>query len=245
MRIRAIRYVLAVSTILGLALAASGTWVSPARAASTPTLNSAVQTRLCASAGNRFCGQTLTAMIPAGTAVTVKCDHGGDYYIVVVAHQNQEGYVPESDVTGAPSGLADCDTSAHQAIWAAAWAIGKLGQDFDPGLCLSFVVAAWRSAGVVLPGAYDPVDWLASGYAGRYQEVTSGSRLYTPPRGALVFWKGTNKDPAEDSEDGHVAISVGNGWVVSTEEEGTTIVHLLLIGNRNAAGYPYWGWVLP
>jgi cell wall-associated NlpC family hydrolase len=72
-------------------------------------------------------------------------------------------------------------------------------------------------------------------------------RYNTPPRGALVFWKGTNSYPQYDSEDGHVAISVGNGQVISTEQGNSgPDVHIVGISAVTAeGGGTYLGWIMP
>jgi cell wall-associated NlpC family hydrolase len=120
-----------------------------------------------------------------------------------------------------------------------------MGQNYDVGWCLQFVSDAWAEAGISIHSAYDAADWW-NAYRGEfgYAWDTGGARFTTPPRGALVFW-GTSKD----SPDGHVAISVGNGWLVSTEEGSvnTDAVHLLTINQRNSDGYAssYLGWVMP
>lgn len=230
-----------------LTLAAGGMGMAPAAgAAGTPTLSVAVQTTLCATPAGKYCGQTLTAKIAAGTPVTVVCSHGPAYYIRVTAHQNQEGYVQRSDVSDAPPGLTDCDNASHQAIWAAALAIGYLGTDTDPGKCLTFVIDMWRETGVGIASAdeYPPAWWSSPADIWPKQtDKANPGRWLTPPRGALVFWGAKGASPR------HVAISVGNGWLVSTEE-GTTRtqdVHLLQISHRNADGFAsvYLGWVKP
>jgi cell wall-associated NlpC family hydrolase len=232
-----------------LALATGGLAVTPAaRAASTPILDKAAQTTLCATPGSsKYCSQTLTASIPAGTTVTVVCQHGPAYYIRVTAHVNQEGYVNKGDVSSPPSGLTDCDSPAHQAIWAAAWAIGYLGSTspYGPGTCLEFVINAWQSTGVTIESdrSQTAASWWNSSY-NKWTKETSGSSEYmTPPRGALVFW-----GPDRYSSAGHVAISVGNGWLVSTQEgDSTSAVHLLTIKERNdepGVG-AYLGWIKP
>ena len=232
-----------------LALAGGSLAVAPAAgAAGTPTLSVAVQTTLCATPAGKYCSQTLTALIAAGTPVTVVCSHGPALYIRVTARQNQEGFVPRSDVSSPPSGLADCDTASHQAIWAAALAIGYLGTDTDHGACLAFVIDRWRATGVSIgsDSSQTAASWWSSSYNIWPKETkkTDPGMYLTPPRGALVFWGAKTGSP-----DGHVAISVGNGWLVSTEEGSTPgeAVHLLQIGHRNDDGYAnvYLGWVKP
>jgi cell wall-associated NlpC family hydrolase len=222
---------------------------SPAATASTtPVLNKAVQTTLCAKPTGKYCSQTLTAAIAAGTPVTVVCSHGPAYYIRVTAHQNQEGYVQKSDVSDPPSGLTDCDSASHQAIWAAAWAIGYLGTatPYGPGTCLEFVIDAWRSTGVPIRSAgwqQTAVNWWYSPDNTWTKETRGSSEYMTPPRGALVFWGSDDYSNA-----GHVAISMGNGWLVSTQEGNSTdAVHLLTIKERNAEPGvgAYLGWIKP
>lgn len=193
------------------------------------------------------------ATIPSGAQLQVICSRIGSYYVEDLANRALEGYVPKASVRNAPGGLADCDTIAHPAIYAAANALGYMNQNKDPGLCLPFVAQAWELAGKPIP---DPTqgasgtaqDWWYD-YYGKlgYAWDTGGARFKTPPRGALVFWHGDNNYPAQDSAAGHVAISLGNGWLVSTEEGGHADVHLLTISERNAEPGvgAYLGWVMP
>ncbi len=162
-----------------------------------------MQAVLCANISNPYCGQTLTAGIPTGSGLEVICSRDNDYYIEVLAHPNQEGYVPESDVSNPPSGLTDCNTEAHPAIYAAANAIGYLGAGQQyAGLCLQFVADAWSGAGLPIPGDDDAIDWW-NAYSERYAHAVAGNpRFLTPRRGALVFW-----GPNQYSAAGHVAIA--------------------------------------
>ena len=248
MHIQSVRRLLRVGVIPALALAGVIASTSPTGASATPTLNRAGSTVLCAGSTPRLqCGQTLTASIPAGSGLQVICSRSNDYYIEVLAHRNQEGYVPKSDVSNPPSGLTDCDTTAHPAIYAAANAIGFLGPltTYGVGSCLPFVLHAWTNVGVKhAPRPHTRYVRYGAGVVGRlcqprlgydWDKTASDPRFFTPPRGALVFWQGDNNFPAQHSEDGHVAISVGNGWLVSTPEgSNTTTVHLLTIAQRNA-----------
>lgn len=220
-----------------------------AMAASTPTLNKAVRTTLCAKPSGKYCSQTLTAAIAAGTPVTVVCSHGPAYYIRVTAHQNQEGYVQRSAVSDPPPGLTDCDSASHQAIWAAALAIGYLGttSPYGPGTCLTFVIDMWRLTGADIPSdaSQTAASWWYSRYNTWTKETSGSSEYMTPPRGALVFW---GPDDYPGGKGGHVAISAGNGWLVSTQEgDSPPAVHLLTIKERNAEPGvgAYLGWIKP
>ena len=51
-----------------------------------------------------------------------------------------------------------------------------------------------------------------------------------------MFWA-----PDAYNANGHVAISIGNGWAVSTLKRSSTNIHLMNIADRNATK-PYLGW---
>ncbi len=255
MKIRTTGGLLGTGVVSALALAA-GLASAPAAGASTaPTTTSTTATRACAGSDDGC--STVIATIPSGAQLQVICTRVGDYYVEDLANRALEGFVPQGNVRNAPGGLAGCQTTAHPAIWAAANALGSVGKPVDPYLCLTFVVDAWKGTGVpAIPGAADPVSWWPE-YYGKlgYAWDTGGPRFATPPRGALVFWYGTNKYPQYDSEDGHVAISLGNGWVVSTEQGNSgPDVHLVTIANvtkqAGASGSgpnsgQEMGWVMP
>jgi hypothetical protein len=98
--------------------------------------------------------------------------------------------------------------------------------------CLRAVEDAWASAGVNLGGGYSAATYAA---AHRSQLNTST----TPPPGAAVFWWGT-----PGFKDGHVAVSIGGGWTMSTDERGIVNVHSMSIADRNRTK-PYAGWLMP
>jgi len=178
----------------------------------------------CVSTAQKGCTDPL-ATIPANAQLQVICSRGADYYVEDLAHRAYEGFVPQSHVSSAPSGLVDCDTTSHPAIFAAANGLGNVGQTNYWQLCLKFAADMWKEAGTALPSpplgangtaiqwwqAYENNTGKLSGAGYAWDTSTGNSRFTTPPRGALVFWWGNNY-----SSDGHVAIALGNGWVVST-----------------------------
>jgi hypothetical protein len=121
-------------------------------------------------------------------------------------------------------------TPAQQAV---NWALARVGQPVYQGYCLSFVYDAYGSAGVNIGAAPTAVDWWNQ-HGGHHPGDTA------PPLGALVFWGPTAYNSA-----GHVGLALGNGQVVSSEERSTTVIHTFAIADRNAAGYPYLGWIMP
>lgn len=243
---------LALTGVLGMAPAA-GAGVSP-------TIKVTTTTRTCVSATQAGCS-TPIATIPANAQLQVICSRGSDYYVEDLAHRAYEGYVPQGNARNPPGGLVDCDTTTHPAIFAAANGLGDYGQTKYDGLCLEWVVAKWAAAGTPLPGADTAQEWWQqfggnkSGLTGKaYAWDTGGSRFTTPPRGALVFWWGTPRYPQYDSDAGHVAISVGNGLVVTTKTGTQPGVHIASIASiTQAAGGSgsgpgsgtEAGWVMP
>jgi hypothetical protein len=216
-----------------------------AGASANPTMVRTTSTKLCAS-DSSWCGDVI-ASIPAKAQLQVICSRIGSYYVEDLANRALEGFVAKSDVASPPAGLVDCDTTAHPAIYAAANALGWMKQNHDPLYCLQFVGDSWAEAGKPIPGDDDAIDWWNK-YSARYpRELPGQPRYATPPRGALVFWSGTDLYPQYDSEDGHVAISVGNGWVVSTEQGNSgPDVHLVSISAvTKEGGGTYLGWIMP
>ena len=73
---------------------------------------------------------------------------------------------------------------------------------YQTGMCLNFVYNC-----IAKGGSYD-LPWAQKAWDASKQKVTDGS---TPPAGAPVYWSGGSKAY------GHVAISLGNGLVRSTD----------------------------
>lgn len=119
------------------------------------------------------------------------------------------------------------------ALQAISWAASHQGQHFLDGACLVFVHDAYGSAGRDI-GRGESANSYAVAHRGSLNPST------TPPPGALVFWWGT-----PGYEDGHVALSVGGGYALSTGERDDPNVHVLSIAERNAYPKPYAGWLMP
>jgi hypothetical protein len=125
--------------------------------------------------------------------------------------------------------------STRRGLRATAWGLGQVGSAAYQLLCLQFTYDAYINTGTRFPGPLGPNvtawQWWNAQPAGRRNSDLN------PPRGALVFWQ-----PVAGNPEGHVALSIGNGWAVSTREGGTNEIHLLNIAQRNAVA-PYAGWV--
>lgn len=97
-----------------------------------------------------------------------------------------------------------------------------------PGACLETVRGWWN---IPVGAASAIAAWRA---------VPAGQRhsFYTPPLGVPVFWSG-----GADGY-GHVAISLGNGYVRETDVGGEGLVHTTLISAIHAedSKLVYLGW---
>lgn len=123
------------------------------------------------------------------------------------------------------------------------WAEDQAGSTSWDGLCQQFVFDAYNTG-----ASYN----IGSGYGsavGYWNGHTNGRHTDTdPPKGALVFWGATTTSMGHgliDNPDGHVALALGGGSVISSEERSNTGVHTFTIAARNAAYYPYLGWMMP
>lgn len=128
--------------------------------------------------------------------------------------------------TAAVDGLLPADyTNPRSAAEAVAWARGQVGTVRDVGHCLRFVDLAFgRASGP--PSAY--LVWTQAPAELRH---TTG----TPPAGAVVVWSS-----AIGGGHGHIAISLGDGRMVSTTDSAVSI--LPIAGFSDSA---YYGWMPP
>lgn len=107
------------------------------------------------------------------------------------------------------------------------------------GYCLAFVVNAYQyGQGWHLTGG--PYGSTAEAYQWWYSRPASDQHPHdtNAPRGAFVIWD----SKAARSGSGHIALSLGGGWAISTEFGGVNTIHIIRI-----ASYPayYLGWVWP
>jgi hypothetical protein len=140
--------------------------------------------------------------------------------------------------TAAPA-LAD---STSEIIGAVNWAEAQMGNTNWDGECLTFVVDAYSSGGTI--GINPDGELTALAYWNHYPSAQHTDT--NPPEGALVFWGATPYGSITYSNpDGHVALSIGGGEVISSSERTYTGIHEFTIASRNADGYPYLGWMMP
>jgi hypothetical protein len=137
-------------------------------------------------------------------------------------------------INKAAPGVPPCSPAST----AIAWARQHLGQDYDSGYCLLFVYQAYQADGIDIGSAPTAVAYWSSDPRG----YTRHPGDHNPAVGGLVFWGATSANPA-----GHVGIYEGDNTVISTSSwpESGDQVHEWSFSGRNAAGYPYLGWMLP
>jgi LGFP repeat len=115
---------------------------------------------------------------------------------------------------------------------------GKIAYNYA-GFCLAFVVAAYQN-GQHWHLTGGPYGSTAKAYQWWYSRPASDRHPHdtNAPRGAFVIW---DSKAARDGS-GHIALSLGGGWAISTEFGGVSTVHIIHI-----ASYPayYLGWVWP
>jgi hypothetical protein len=108
------------------------------------------------------------------------------------------------------------------------------------GLCLSFVFNAYSAAGINLrPWVTVPIgaNTYPADIWGHFNHGTTGGG--TPPYGALVFWRPQNGDRTNS----HVALSIGDGSLVSTSDGVANYTHYESMAAHSYAVYQ--GWWLP
>lgn len=123
------------------------------------------------------------------------------------------GFVSDTYVfTGSDGRVADdCNYAAapphsnpRGANAAIQWAFGRLNSSAYEGLCLHFVAVAY---------GYSSSGWGTAEIGGDYIQNHGLMKSGVPPRGALVWYHNSTGD-------GHVAISLGEGKVISTSVGG-------------------------
>jgi hypothetical protein len=214
--------------------------VPPPPAPAGPYVSASASRLWCTDLTNSFCSSPI-AQVPRNTSVTMVCWRDGSSFtgiytsprwFYVRTPSGGEGFVHSSYVQHQ---IVVPNCSALPWMKATDWALALDGQAKYAGLCLGFMADAYRAAGKPIPGPYGADVSAASWWAaqGAANKHTSG----TPPRGALVFWGARKGYP-----DGHVALSLGNGWVISSSERTTTVIHTLPISARSPTVYNYLGW---
>jgi NlpC/P60 family len=237
------RLIASLATILGLVVAVPPAVPQTAYAAVPETSSSAgmywciTDTTLC---------KTAFTTIPGGTDLDMICWRDGrtanstNRWFYVKTAGGKVGFVIANKVINQTVEPA-CSTKEY--IVATLWATAKNGQTAYENLCLTFVKDAYASVGVSI-GSYGTPHKMWTSYP-TYDSSGTKVKFATTstnvPRGALVVWGGSSSHP-----EGHVAISLGNGYAMSTYERNIEPIHLMSIAERNQThGATYRGYIKP
>lgn len=231
MHIRRVLFALVMGAVSAVAA------ITPAQAASPTTQNGGGIYHCTSSAAH--CTSSF-ASFDDGVGVAMYCwrddrwatgNYSSNRWFFVRFGGGTEGYIHSSKVINQ---VPTPSCSELPRVHATQWAINRIGQSIYVNECLRFVQDAWAFAGNNIgPG----------GTAANYWHNYNGPRQTSsrPPRGALMFWDGRPGYP-----EGHVAISLGGGYAVSTYERSTVPVHIMSIDARNDQfGAYYLGWITP
>ena len=226
-----------------------------------PSMATTYTSVMQASAGTYWCTSTSAvceqsfATVSKGTDVHMVCWQDGrtatgvyasNRWFYVELATGLEGFVHSSDVsTKTQTATPACTTLS----WfdAMTWALGQDGQQKVPanaknynnvtywsGWCWLFAYDAWNLGADHTPRYTGGGDAQAA-YDFYNNHHLAQSPTSSPPPGSLVFFAYGSL--------GHVAISLGDGWIETTQDIGTTlpVTHMKI----SAQGLTQLGYVLP
>jgi len=155
-----------------------------------------------------------------------------DAYVSGTAAANQfTAGIPRCDAAPAPAVAPATSAAAEKAI---AWMATRSGSRQYDGLCLAAVYQAYLAAGKNITAGlpYGPSHDSAYSFWTVAGNKHPGDR--NAPRGALVFFRSAVGAP------GHVAISLGNGQMISTYDGRTAGIHTMAINSYDPSRYLGW-----
>lgn len=196
----------------------------------TTYINTATPVRMCTNLADASCRAVWT--LGAKTTVSMRCwisesSYAGTAKWFWVTGGGVAGFVSANHVS-AQTNVGSCDNDVQ--IRAIRWAGSHLDENYEAGWCLRFVYNAYLNAGRNIATANTAADYWRANPRGYARTAST-----TPPAGYLAFWNGTAGSP-----EGHVVISIGNGWAISTDERSFHNVHVMSISDRNTSK-PYYG----
>jgi hypothetical protein len=220
------RTVLAVATVIAVGLNAAPAF------ASGPYTNTSTAVRHCTYLPDASCAQ-IKWYIPANTPVSMRCwtdesTYAGTNRWFWIDGNGVQGFVSAANISSQTT-VGWCNNMPE--MQTVRWAGSHLGEQYDVGWCLQFVHDAWINWGPSIDSGSAPnavTYWNTNPHG-----YTKVSGVVNAPIGALVFWGATAGNP-----DGHVAVSIGDDYAISTYEYNTTEVHVLNMDTRNALATP-------
>lgn len=139
--------------------------------------------------------------------------------------------IPKCGTAPAPA-PAPVGTAAERAV---NWALAQQGSRTYDYWCLKFVADAYRYGAGTSSGT---AGWAKQYWDQHYSSQHRGSGQYAP-RGALVFWSWAGTLDGVYRDWGHVALSLGDGRVVTSLARNVPGVHIMNIGTNSL------GWIMP
>ncbi len=145
--------------------------------------------------------------------------------------------------------LSLASESSHERS-AVGWAASLLGLSKYDGLCLTFAVYAWEYGADFPIRSHITVSMGDNTYPsevwGHFKGGVVGHST-TPPAGALIFWDSTGGgNPKKAIEESHVAISTGEGNLISSGTYDNSKIHRSTIAHFALNSWNiYKGWWLP
>jgi hypothetical protein len=200
------------------------------------------------------CQQAVTPLLPSGTIVTIICYQDGAtafgvnrrmYYVTSGDGSDlKEGFDYIGNIKPEKS-VPICADGRFTHLKAAFWALhaSQFGKTTWDGNSLEFIREAYSKASdnIIQLGFASPIEfWEKETQDAKH--TADEPQWKNPPRGAIVIW-GSHPN----YKDGHAALSLGNGWVVSTQHDmNTTGLHLSRIeniGSDSSLDQVYQGWI--
>lgn len=160
-----------------------------------------------------------------------------DAYVSGTAAANQfTTRIPRCSGTTSPPTSKPPTSNTSSGEKAIAWMTARIGSTKFDGVCLAAVYQAYLAGGRDITAGLPQGPARDSAYA--YWSVAKNKHAgaKNPPRGALVFFKSPS-----GSAPGHVAISLGNGQMISTYDSRTRGIHVMASSSYQQS--LYLGWV--
>jgi uncharacterized membrane protein YgcG len=150
----------------------------------------------------------------------------------------------KSEGDSGPVQISTVALTQSQVQTAINYAMSQVGHSTYNQRCLQLVSDAYAHAGISIGSSSDPITYWATNPKGYTEHAAPYGPYGSPPAGAILFWGQT-----QWSSDGHAAISLGNGTVVSSAAypyaNGPTEGEIFSLSKRSASTYHYLGYIVP
>jgi hypothetical protein len=242
--------------LLALTLAASGLLIggaaqpASAEAFHNSSLKATSALRLCIDTRDASCAGYKS--LPEKTTVAMRCWWDGYnssgvktrfFWIDTVGSTAGQGFVAANLVGNQWLSSPWCGND--RAIKAIQWAGRHYKENYLPQLCLTYVWRAYWYGANTDKGGHDSAKSYWQNYPRVWDMTGDGAVAYgtkqptrtnfNPPLGSFAFW--------DSGTFGHVALSIGDGIVLSTQRTATGATSLVHLFRVNTAPSGYAGWI--